>query len=265
MIVLFFGDVIGALGRSAIVKILPTLKKRYAPDFTIANVENLAHGVGVTAQTLNELAMAGVDAFTGGNHSWGNPLGTPLFDHADWHGRIVVPTNYGGAKNGTNAVVVEKNGVMLLLVNVIGQLFSHPDTRSPFTELDRVLAAHIDDHLPTIVDIHAEATSEKEAFGHFADGRVSAVFGTHTHIPTADQKILPGGTAYATDVGRCGAEDSVIGFDKKSVISRFLTGNSIPYDLARTGRAEVNAILVEIDSATNHVTRIDRIREFVDV
>lgn len=265
MKILFFGDIVGALGRSAVAKILPDLTAQYAPDFIIANVENLAHGAGVTEQTLNELTSAGVDAFTGGNHSWANPLGTPVYEKPEWKSRMVVPTNYGAAKNGQNVVVIEKNEVKLRIINVHGQLFSHSDTRSPFGEIDRILLATPNATLTTIVDFHAEATAEKEAFGHYTDGRVSAVLGTHTHVPTADQKILPGGTAYVTDVGRCGAEDSVVGFEKKTAIKRFLTGKSSSYDLDRTGRAEVNAILLEINTSTRHATRIDRIREFVDV
>lgn len=266
MRILFFGDIIGALGRKAVAATLPELKKKHAPDLVVANVENLAHGVGVTEKTLNELVTAGVDVFTGGNHSWDNPLGAPLFDREDWKSRIVVPTNYGAKKNGTNAIVIERHGARLLIINIIGQLFGHPQTRSPFEELDAVLKAHGDVRPNAIlVDFHAEATAEKEAFGHYADGRVAAVLGTHTHIPTADAKILLGGAAYVTDVGRCGAYDSVIGFEKKSVIKRFLQGGSPKYILPESGQAEVNALLIDIDTEAGKARGLDRIREIVDI
>lgn len=266
MKILFFGDVVGSLGRKGLVSVLPSLKARHAPDVVIANVENLAHGVGVTAQTLQELADAGVDAFTGGNHSWDNPLGAPLFDDPAWRGRLIVPTNYGGAKNGHASMTLDVNGTPLLVVNVMGRLFSHPDTRSPFETLDRLLAdAGPSRPNAVLVDVHAEATAEKEAFGHFADGKVSAVFGTHTHVATADAKILPGGTAYVTDIGRCGAHDSVIGFEKNSVVKRFLGLTEQNYDLPKTGKTEINGAAVTIDDRTGRATALDRIREIVDV
>lgn len=266
MTILFFGDVIGALGRKGLIKALPSLKTRYAPDITIANVENLAHGAGVTAQTLQELVNAGVDAFTGGNHSWDNPLGSPLFEDPAWRERLIVPTNYGAAKNGANATTLFVQGTPLLIINIMGKLFTHSETRSPFETLEAVLATQ-QNNLPKaiLVDFHADATAEKEAFGHFADGKVSAVFGTHTHIATADAKILPGGTAYVTDVGRCGAYDSVIGYEKNSVVKRFLGLTQKNYDLSTSGKTEVNAAFVTIDTGTGRATALDRIREIVDV
>jgi metallophosphoesterase (TIGR00282 family) len=264
--VLFFGDIVGALGRTGVIRALPILRERHAPDLVIANVENLAHGAGVTAQTLNDLVAAGVDAFTGGNHSWDNPLGRPLFEDPEWQRRMIVPTNFGGAQGGRDAVMIEKNGARILIANVMGRLFTHPDTTSPFEALDRILEKHESERPDAvIVDIHAEATAEKEAFGHYADGKVAAAFGSHTHIPTADAKILPGGTAYVTDLGRCGAYDSVIGFEKKSALRVFLSQSSQNYDLSRTGRCEVNGVVMTIDLDAHMARGIDRIREFVDV
>ncbi len=264
--ILFFGDVVGALGRRGVAQILPSLRENYAPDLIVANVENLAHGAGITAKTLQELVDAGVDAFTGGNHSWDNPLGTPLFDDPLWKTRLVVPTNYGGAKGGSNYAIVEKNGQRIMIVNIMGKLFTHPDTRSPFTALETVLATTEGTRPKTIlVDLHAETTAEKEAFGHFADGRVSAVLGTHTHVPTADAKLLPGGTAYVTDVGRCGAHDSVLGYEKKSVVQRFLGLTQARYELSTHGVVEVNAALVTVDLDTGRALALDRIREMIDI
>ncbi|MBI4139283.1 YmdB family metallophosphoesterase [Candidatus Uhrbacteria bacterium] len=264
--ILFFGDVVGAIGRNALASVLPGLKDRLAPDLVIANAENLSHGAGVTEKTLLELSAAGVDLFTGGNHSWNNPLGVPLFDDPAWADLLIVPTNYGDAKNGRNWIIRRVGDTDVLIANLMGRLFTHPDTRSPFTSLDLLLTQQrIRDTKVRIVDFHAEATAEKEAFGHFADGRVSAVFGTHTHVATADAKILPGGTAYITDIGRCGAEDSVIGYEKKTAIKAFLDEGSRGYDLPKTGRAELNAVLATIDAETGKTLALDRIREFVAV
>ena len=264
--ILFFGDVVGALGREGLVRALPPLKERFMPNLVIANVENLAHGVGVTLKTLNELVNAGIDAFTGGNHSWDNPLGAPLFEDPEWSMKLSVPTNFGASKGGKNAILVEKEGARILLTNVMGQLFTHPNTSSPFTALEKILKEHATDKPDAIlVDIHAEATSEKEAFGHFADGKAAAVFGSHTHIPTNDHKILPGGTAYITDLGRCGAYDSVLGFEKTSAVKRFLSESSGKYDLVKTGRCEVNGVAFTVDLDTGHTVELTRIREFVDI
>ncbi len=266
MRILFFGDVVGAIGRQALVKVLPEIKSKFNPDLTIANAENLAHGSGVTEQTLNELKRAGVDVFTGGNHSWSNPLGVPIYTDPSWTDRIIVPTNNGGAKNGNSWIVRNVNGVDVVIVNLMGQLFSAPDTRSPFTELDLILNhERVRDVRVRVIDLHAEATAEKEAFGHYADGRVSAVFGTHTHVATADAKILVSGTAYVTDIGRCGSHDSVVGFEKKAAIQRFLTGKNGGNELDKTGAVEINGICLTVDPETGKAVALDRIREIVAV
>ena len=264
--ILFFGDVVGAIGRQALVKDLPVLNKKFNPDLTITNAENLAHGSGVTEQTLNELSRAGVDVFTGGNHSWSNPLGVPIYTNPSWTDRIIVPTNFGGAQGGNNWIVRNVNGTNVLITNLMGQLFSHSETRSPFTELDLILNnERVRDTRVRIIDLHAEATAEKEAFGHYADGRVSAVFGTHTHVATADAKILAQGTAYVTDIGRCGSYDSVVGFEKKAAIKRFLSGINGGYELEKTGTAEINGVCLTVDSATGKAVSLDQIREIVAI
>ena len=245
---------------------MPDLKRRYSADLVIANAENLAHGAGVTGQTLTDLVAAGVDAFTGGSHSWSNPLGTPFYDDPVWTDRLVVPMNSGLAKNGRAGIVRDVNGKRILILSIAGQLFTDEGTTSPFKALDDLLAKYADPAPDAvIVDLHAEATAEKEAFGHYADGRVSAVFGTHTHVPTADVKILGKGTAYVTDVGRCGSYDSVIGFDKNTAVKRFLSGDHGKYGLEKTGKAEVDGIVLRIDLDTGKVSGLDRIREIIDV
>lgn len=264
--ILFFGDVVGAIGRQALIKVLPELKSKFNPSLTIANAENLAHGAGVTEQTLVELKRAGVDVFTGGNHSWSNPLGVPVFDNPSWTDCVIVPTNYGDAKNGNSWIVRAVNKTEILIANFVGQLFSHQKTRSPFSELDNLLdQERVREVRVRIIDLHAEATAEKEAFGNYADGRVSAVFGTHTHVATADTKILANGTAYVTDLGRCGSFDSVIGFEKKTAIKRFLTGIEGGYELEKTGTAEINGVCLTVDSATGKAVTLDRIREIVAI
>lgn len=266
MKILFFGDVIGALGRQGLVKILPNLKTRFSPDLIVANVENLAHGAGVTEKTLLELSNAGIQIFTGGNHSWGNPIGLTLFENSAWENRLVVPTNFGGAKNGKNFTLITVNETQVLIANVMGQLFTHPETKSPFKAFDEIVKT-AGQNLPNIVivDFHGEATSEKEAFGHYVDGKVSGVFGTHTHVPTADAKILPGGTAYLTDVGRCGAYDSVNGFEKNSSVKRFLNLMEDKSELLKTGPCEINGVLLNVDDQTGRAITLDQIREIVDV
>ncbi|OGL73459.1 hypothetical protein A3E39_02755 [Candidatus Uhrbacteria bacterium RIFCSPHIGHO2_12_FULL_60_25] len=264
--ILYFGDVVGKIGRTALMNVLPDMKRRYAPDLTIANVENLTHGAGIAPKQLQVLADVGVDAFTSGNHVWENPDGLAMLDDPAWAGRLIRPANMRRGEPGRGSAVYKtKDGVSVLLVNLMGQVLFPETVESPFTSLDTIIASHTSDRPNVVfVDFHAEATSEKEALGHYADGRVAALVGSHTHVPTADAKILPGGTAYCTDVGRVGAYDSVIGFEKKGVLERFLTGGDMPYDIPKKGQSEVNGIAVRVDVQTGRATGLDRIREFVE-
>jgi 2',3'-cyclic-nucleotide 2'-phosphodiesterase len=264
--ILFFGDVVGKLGRLALQKTLPELKRKYSPDVTIANVENLTHGTGIAPKQLQELVDAGIDAFTTGNHVWGNPDGLPLLDDPAWTKRLVRPANMRRADPGRGSTVfTTKDGVRLLLVNLAGQVLSPDPAESPFHTLDAILESHKPDAPQvTFVDFHAEATAEKEALGHYADGRVAAVMGTHTHVATADAKLLPGGTAYCTDVGRVGAYNSVLGFEKNSAIKRFLGSETGSYDLLENGQAEVDGVAIRVDLDTGLATGLDQIREIID-
>ena len=269
---LFFGDIVGAIGRQAVVKILPKLREEFAPDFVVANVENLAHGRGITAKTLLELDAAGIDAYTSGNHVFENPVGLSCFDDARWKDRIVRPANMDPKLPGHGSIEINlpltkgelRGSVRLAIFNILGQLFVKENPSSPFLAFDRLFSEASDADV-VLVDFHAEATSEKEAFGHFADGRATAVFGTHTHVPTADEKILPGGTAYTTDVGRNGEFDSVVGFEKNSALKVFLDSNAKSYEISTTGTAEINAVLLTVDLDTKKAVALDRIRRFVDV
>lgn len=261
--ILFFGDIIGAIGRRGVIAALPDLRKDFAPDLVIANVENLAHGRGITAKTLLDLDAAAIDAYTSGNHVWENPVGLSCFDDARWKDRLIRPANVTG-KPGRGMMTLEKNGVRIAVMNLLGQLFMKEEASSPFKAFDGLWTKAEDADI-TVVDFHAEATSEKEAFGHFADGKATAVFGSHTHVPTADQKILPGGTAYVTDVGRNGTFDSIVGFEKKSALDVFLNPGSKSYELEKTGIVEINAVLLTVDLDTKRAAALDRIRRFVDV
>lgn len=258
MKILFFGDIVGKIGRRALAKVLPSLTEKYRPDATIANVENLAHGKGVTAKTLTEMKELGLTCLTSGNHVWkkegvdqarqvtGAPLLTPANDP-----RTLPAFGHCRLKIGSNNLIV---------VNLLGRVFiEEKDLRDPFKEIDNILASYDDQPVPVILDFHAEATSEKVALGWYVDGRVSALLGTHTHIPTADLKILPQGTAYVTDVGMVGPIDSVLGVKKELIIEKFLTDGPIVFDLPENGAVEVNAVYLEIDDSSGRAQKAEKI------
>ncbi len=259
---LFFGDVVGGIGRKAIAKALPGLRAVWKPDLVVANVENLAHGRGMTPKTLGELRDAGVDAFTGGNHTWHNPLGSACLDAPEYAGRMVRPANVTQAREGVGSIVIEVGGAKIQLLNLLGSLLMKDEVENPFRAFDRLRDASAD---LAIVDLHAETTSEKEAFGHYVDGRAAAVLGTHTHVPTADAKILPGGTAYVTDVGRNGGRDTVVGFAKEEAVKRFLGPGAKAYDPPERGEADVNAVAITLDPQARKAVAIHKIHEIVVV
>ncbi len=263
-----FGDVVGKIGRKGLAKCLPELKARYAPDLTIANAENLAHGRGITPQTIQELADSGVDVFTSGHHVWENPTGVGILDQPEWQTRLVRPANVDPNLQGKGWTKLNIKGQEVVIVNLQGQLFMSQESSSPFLAFDRIwkdVNPDLKHPLPVLVDIHGEATSEKRAFGHYVDGRAALVYGTHTHVPTSDAQILANGTAYVTDVGMVGAQDSVIGFEKNSSIKRFLDLTKAPYDLLESGKVEVNGLVIKFDCESQKVVGLDRIREIVDI
>lgn len=265
--ILAFGDVIGKIGRRALAKKLPDLKSKYKPDLTVVNAENLAHGRGITESTMNEMLEAGVDAFTSGHHVWENQQGLPMLSSEAWAKRLIRPANVDPFLPGNGTLALEIKGRKIILVNLQGRLFINQESSSPFLSFDRIWREiEQDGKQPIIiVDIHAEATSEKMAFGNYVDGRAALVYGTHTHVPTADTKILPNGTAYCTDLGMVGMADSVIGFEKNSSIKRFLEQTDAPYEIPNTGSAEVNGLFFSLDLDTNRVVALDKIREFVEI
>jgi 2',3'-cyclic-nucleotide 2'-phosphodiesterase len=253
--ILAIGDIVGKPGRRAVKEILPGLCDRYDIDLVIGNGENAAGGIGLTPSTADELFDAGIDVITTGNHIWAH---SEIVPYLDSEAALLRPLNYPPMNPGRGSLL--KNNV--LIVNIIGRVFmAHVDC--PFRAMDQLLAEFQGKPIPIIVDFHAEATSEKVAMGRYLDGRVSAVLGTHTHVGTADARILPAGTAYVTDIGMVGPLDSVIGDDADSVINRFLT--QIPSRLSvATGRVSFDAILVGIDEKTAKATDIKRINELLD-
>jgi metallophosphoesterase (TIGR00282 family) len=253
--ILAIGDIIGKPGRKAVKEILPGLCDEYNVDLVVGNGENAAGGLGLTPNTAEELFDSGIDVITTGNHIWAY---NEIIPYLDSELALLRPLNYPPMNPGRGYLL--KNNV--LIVNLIGRVFmSHVDC--PFRAMDQLLAEFEHKSTPIIVDFHAEATSEKVAMGRYLDGRVSAVLGTHTHVGTTDAHILPGGTAYVTDMGMVGPVDSVIGDDPDSVINRFLT--QIPSRLSvGKGKVSFDAILVEVDEKTGKAVDIKRIQKVVD-
>jgi len=223
--VLFVGDIVGGIGRRTLLESLPVLRERYQPTFVVANGENVAGGLGITPKLADELIAAGIDAITLGNHTYHR---REVYAYLDAQPRIVRPVNFLRSQPGHGVCVVERDGVRLGVVNLSGNLYLRAG-RSAFTEIESALA-ELDSPEHIIVDMHAEATSEKVAMGWHLDGRVTAVVGTHTHVPTADARVLPGGTAYITDVGMTGPRGGVIGVKREQAIESLLTQMPVRFE-----------------------------------
>jgi 2',3'-cyclic-nucleotide 2'-phosphodiesterase len=216
---LFVGDIVGGSGRRTLLSLLPELREEHVPDFVVINGENAAGGLGITPKLADELLDAGVDAITLGNHAYRH---REVYDYLDREPRIVRPANYPKGNPGRGHTVVESDGARLGVVNLSGTVFLEA-ARSPFSESDAILAELRGKADHVLVDFHAEATSEKIAMGWHLDGRVTACVGTHTHVPTADARVLPGGTAYISDVGMTGPRGGVIGVRREQALERFRT------------------------------------------
>jgi metallophosphoesterase (TIGR00282 family) len=225
---LFIGDVVGEPGRKAVESTLPGLIERHAPDLVVTNGENVAGGLGITERTARKLFDAGTDVITTGNHVYRH---AEVYDFLNTSDRIVRPANYLESNPGHGYVLLEKDGVRWAVLNLSGTVFINA-AHSPFHVADRILAKLQDKADYVIVDFHAEATSEKVAMGWYLDGRVLAVIGTHTHVPTADGRVLPGGTAYISDAGMTGARGGVIGVKRDQIIQRFLTQMPVRFETA---------------------------------
>jgi 2',3'-cyclic-nucleotide 2'-phosphodiesterase len=250
---LFVGDIVGSPGRHAVESLLPGLRERHEPDFVVVNGENSAGGLGITEKIARALYRAGADAITLGNHAYRH---SDVYDFLDRDESIVRPANYPKGNPGRGHTVIEREGKRLAVVNLSGMVFLDA-ARSPFAEIDAILSELRGRADHVLVDFHAEATSEKVAMGWYLDGRVTACVGTHTHVPTADARVLPGGTAYITDVGMTGPRDSVIGVKKELAIRRFVTMMPVKFETA-AGDPWLNAVLIEADEG-GRATSIEQI------
>ncbi len=249
MRILFIGDIIGKPGRKAVHRLLPGLRQQYKLDVVIANGENAASGLGITPDCAEDLLSSGIDVITSGNHIWEYK---EIFSYMDSDHPIIRPLNYPQGVPGRGCLIWSEK---LLVVNLIGRVFIG-NYDCPFRTMDRLLSQY--PKLPIVLDFHAEATSEKMALGWYLDGRVSAVMGTHTHVGTVDTRILPGGTAYVTDLGMVGPKQSVIGDDVKLVLQRFLTQMHHRLSVGK-GPVVFNSVMVELDDATGKAKSIKRL------
>ncbi len=237
--ILFAGDIVGGLGKRTLLALLPELRETHAPDFVVVNGENAAGGVGITPKVAEDLFGAGVDAITLGNHTYRH---REIYSYLDEQPRIIRPANFLRSQPGHGWCVVERGGVKLGVLSLSGNLFMRAG-RSAFAEADAALYELRDkvDHL--LVDMHAEATSEKIAMGWYLDGRVTAVVGTHTHVPTADARVLPGGTAYISDVGMTGPRGGVIGVKREQAVEALVTQMPVRFETS-TDDPWLNAVLI---------------------
>lgn len=251
MKILFFGDIVGRAGREAVFTEMDALCRRFSPDLVIANCENASGGFGISRESAEMLKKIGVDVFTTGNHVWSKRDILQLFDEMP----LLRPYNLPKSDPGVGFLTLDVGGERVAVVNLIGRLYMDMPADNPFFALDEVLKKIDAPHI--VVDFHAEATSEKKALGYYAAGRVSGVFGTHTHVQTADDTILSGGTAYITDVGMCGAVHSILGAAVEPAILRFTSSVRRPYEAADGNRA-VHGVFLETDKC-GHAIRFERI------
>jgi hypothetical protein len=256
MRILFIGDIVGAPGRRIVVERLEDIIGNEQADLVIANGENSASGFGITPRLTEELLSIGIEVLSGGNHIWDRK---EILDFIPREPRLLRPANFPAASPGKGLFRgTSRQGIPYAVLCLQGRIFM-ASNEDPFSTADRELASLDPETKVILVDIHAEATSEKQAMGWHLDGRVSAVVGTHTHVPTADERILPNGTAYITDVGMTGPHDSVIGMEKGAIIKRFLDGLPARFEVA-TGDIQMNAVLIEVDSLSGRAVSIARRR-----
>jgi len=246
--ILFIGDIMGKGGRKVLSEVLPQWKEKYSPDVVIVNVENMAHGKGVTPNTIESIASLNIDCYTSGNHVFDKEeLAKECFEK---YNNLIRPSNIASTYPGHGYYRFAKKGQQYLTINLHGTVFLEKEfggtITNPFLALDKLLIEQGQKGDIIIVDLHADATSEKVAFGLYADGRVTGVFGTHTHVPTADARVLPGGTAYITDAGMTGPRDGVIGVKKENVLAKFLDPDSkFKNEVMEEGVMMINGVLIE--------------------
>ena len=249
---LLIGDVIGRIGRNTLKEILPQIKKEYKIDFIVINGENLAGGNGITKKVFQEIEKLDIDVITSGNHIWDKK---EVFQFIDEEPKLLRPANYPPMVPGRGYGIYKKNDKKIAVINLMGRVFMGIPLDCPFRKFDEIYEEIKDKVDYIIVDFHGEATSEKNAFGYYVDGRATIVYGTHTHVPTADERLLPNNTVYITDIGLTGAYQSVIGIEPKGSINRFLTGLPQKYEVAK-GEKIFNALFVEIEDFQKEIKRI---------
>ena len=260
MRMLFLGDVVGRSGRAAVVERLPKLRAEWRLDFVVVNGENASHGMGLTGDHAKLLWEAGADVLTLGDHAFDQK---DMLSYIEREPRILRPLNYArGAPGRGHGVFEATQGRRVLVAQALGRVFMNKPYDDPFSEIDRVLRAHPRGGMvqASLVDMHCEATSEKMGMGHFCDGRASLVVGTHTHVPTADAQILPGGTAALSDAGMCGDYNSVIGMEKDEPLRRFVTGMPKGRFTPAGGEATLSGVYVETDDRSGAATRVAPVR-----
>jgi 2',3'-cyclic-nucleotide 2'-phosphodiesterase len=256
MKIIFIGDIVGSLGRQIVADRLADIVETRKIDLVIANGENSASGFGITPRLAEELFATGIDVITGGNHIWDRK---EILEYIPHHPRLLRPANFPDVNPGSGLYVdTARNGVRYAVIDLQGRVFMASND-CPFRAADREIARIPEGVRVIFVDFHAETTSEKEAMGWYLDGRVSAVIGTHTHVPTADDHILPGGTAYQTDAGMTGPHNGVIGMDKTAILRRFLDGQPARFEVAN-GDVQMNTVLIDVDESTGRARTIERLR-----
>jgi metallophosphoesterase (TIGR00282 family) len=256
--ILFIGDIVGSVGRKALKELLPSLKTKHQPTFIIVNGENAAAGRGITKQIAKELFDLGVHGITLGNHTWDQK---EIFEFIDNEPRMIRPANFPDGTPGRGYTTIKANGKELLIINIQGRTFL-PPLDCPFQKVDEIIKTEKKGRM-IFVDFHAEATSEKIAMGWHLDGRVSAVIGTHTHVQSHDERILPLGTAYITDVGMVGPRDGVLGMERLAVLQKFKTQLPVRF-LVDEGKWHFHAVSIEVDDTTGLAKKIELIRHYED-
>lgn len=257
--VLFIGDIVGSTGRKALKETLPHLKSKYSPHVIIANGENAAGGRGITAAIAKEFFELGIHGLTMGNHTWDNK---EIFEFIDDEPRMIRPANFPPGTPGRGYTVIKANGKELAIVNLMGRTFL-PAIDDPFRAADEIIGKLAKKHKCILVDFHAEATSEKIAMGWHLDGRASLVVGTHTHVQSNDDIILPQGTAYLTDAGMVGSREGVLGMEREAVLRKFTTQLPVRFQVCE-GKWHFHALVVDVDDSTGRAKKIQKIRLLED-
>ncbi len=260
MNILIIGDIIGKPGRHAVHNCIGRIKTEHSIDFVIANGENLANGTGIQPDSFKNLIETGVDVVTSGNHIWSKKEVKEILGHDP---RLLRPHNYPQENAGSGLGIYDCKGTPIAVLNLMGRVFMYP-IDCPFKSADKALEQIQGKAKIVIVDMHCEATSEKRAMGWYLNGRVSSVTGSHTHVMTADEEILPGGTAYLTDIGMSGSPNSVIGMKQQQVLSRFLTGAPARFEVSEELPYLFQAVVVSVDKKTGKATKIERIKQLVN-